>query len=114
MNRMTSRQVWAVAALAVCLAGGCASHDSSDPTVAETPTENGGPLAAIFGPTLEKSGAQVWAENCTRCHYVRPPNYYSAAQWGVVVRHMRSRANLTGEEERKVTAFLQAGSGAEE
>lgn len=115
---MTSRQLFAVAVLVAFLTCGCASGNStrgtSDATAPETPKDAGGPLAGIFGPTPDKSGAQVWSENCTRCHYVRPPNYYSAAQWTVVVRHMRSRANLTGEEERKVTAFLQAGSGAEE
>ena len=63
---------------------------------------------------VKQAGAQLWADNCTRCHYVRPPDYYSAAQWQLVMHHMRSRANLTGGEERKIVQFLKAGSGAEE
>ena len=114
--RRTLPRLLAMLAGAALLCG-CAAHESSPPPAADAgaPAKaSGGPLSAIFGPTPEKSGAQLWEDNCTRCHYVRPPNYYSAAQWAVVVRHMRSRANLTGAEERKVTAFLQAGSGAEE
>ena len=54
------------------------------------------------------SGAQLWAENCSRCHNIRPPQSYSDAQWEAVVMHMRLRANLTGVEQRKITEFLQA------
>jgi hypothetical protein len=68
------------------------------------------PLAGIFGPAPVKTGTQLWSENCTRCHYARPPGYYSGAQWTLVMHHMRSRANLTGEEERRILAFLQAGA----
>jgi len=94
------------------IAAGCASKPSADGDGASEPHDNG-PLAAVFGPAPDKTGAQLWAENCTRCHYVRQNDYYGAAQWALVVQHMRSRANLTGEEERKITRFLQAGSGAE-
>jgi hypothetical protein len=55
-----------------------------------------------------ESGAQLWAENCSRCHNVRPPQSYSDAQWEAVVMHMRLRADLTGPEQRKITEFLQA------
>ena len=55
-----------------------------------------------------QSGAQLWAENCSRCHNIRPPQSYSDAQWQAVVMHMRLRADLTGPEQRKITEFLQA------
>ena len=55
-----------------------------------------------------ESGAQLWAENCARCHNIRPPQSYSDAQWEAVVMHMRLRADLTGPEQRKITEFLQA------
>jgi hypothetical protein len=55
-----------------------------------------------------QSGAQLWAENCSRCHNIRPPQSFSDAQWEAVVMHMRLRANLTGNEQRKITEFLQA------
>ena len=56
----------------------------------------------------EASGAELWAANCSRCHNLRPPQSYSDAQWEAVVMHMRLRADLTGPEQRKITAFLQA------
>ena len=55
-----------------------------------------------------QSGAQLWAENCSRCHNIRPPQSYSDAQWQAVVMHMRLRADLSGPEQRKITEFLQA------
>ena len=55
-----------------------------------------------------KSGAQLWSENCSRCHWARPPQSYSDAQWQTVVHHMRLRADLTGQEQRAITTFLQA------
>lgn len=58
----------------------------------------------------EKSGAQLWAENCVRCHNIRSPSSYSPAQWEVAMMHMRIRANLTPEEHKKILEFLKAGS----
>lgn len=57
-----------------------------------------------------KSGAQMWAENCNRCHNVRAPQSYSPAQWDVAMLHMRVRANLTGEEARKILEFLKSSA----
>ncbi len=58
----------------------------------------------------EKGGAQLWAENCVRCHNIRSPSSYSPAQWEVAMMHMRLRANLTPEEHKKILEFLKAGS----
>ena len=55
-----------------------------------------------------RTGAQLWSDNCSRCHWARPPQSYSDAQWQAVVHHMRLRADLTGQEQRKITEFLQA------
>jgi hypothetical protein len=57
-----------------------------------------------------KSGAELWAENCVRCHNIRSPSSYSPAQWEVVMMHMRVRANLTPEEHKKILEFLKSGS----
>jgi mono/diheme cytochrome c family protein len=56
----------------------------------------------------EKPGAQLWAENCGRCHNIRPPGSFDDAQWETIVQHMRLRADLTGVEARKITEFLKA------
>jgi hypothetical protein len=58
----------------------------------------------------EKSGAQLWAENCVRCHNIRSPSNYSPAQWEVVMMHMRVRANLTPQEHKKILEFLKSGT----
>jgi hypothetical protein len=57
-----------------------------------------------------KGGAELWAENCVRCHNIRSPSNYSPAQWEVVMMHMRVRANLTPEEHKKILEFLKSGS----
>jgi hypothetical protein len=58
-----------------------------------------------------KSGAQLWAENCVRCHNIRSPGSFSPVQWEVATMHMRVRANLTPEEQKKILEFLKAGAG---
>ena len=52
------------------------------------------------------SGEELWSNNCTRCHNIRPPTMYSDAQWDVIVHHMRLRANITGAEQRAIADFL--------
>lgn len=53
-------------------------------------------------------GAAVWGAQCVRCHTPRPASEYTDRQWATVILHMRVTANLTREEARSVTAFLQA------
>ncbi len=55
----------------------------------------------------EKSGAVLWSENCSRCHYSPDPEDYNDAQWEVIVMHMRVRTSLTEDEADKITKFLQ-------
>lgn len=54
-----------------------------------------------------KSGAQLWAENCQRCHNTPPPTAFSHDQWITVGMHMQTRAQLTDEERDKIVAFLR-------
>lgn len=55
----------------------------------------------------QKSGVQLWQENCGACHNLRNPPGYSDAQWDVAVQHMRIRANLTAEEARTIVEYLK-------
>ena len=89
-----------VAVAALSLVAGCASRHAA----------TGASASASADATLAsgKGGAQLWTENCSRCHNVRSPDYYSRGQWAIVGQHMRVRGYLTGEEERQITAFLQA------
>ena len=56
-----------------------------------------------------QGGAQLWAQNCQRCHNTRSPSTYNDAQWEVALMHMRVRANLTPEEHKQILAFLKSG-----
>lgn len=65
-------------------------------------------LTLLFGLALAKDldGAQVYRDNCGRCHNARPPSELGAEQWPAVVFHMRTRAMLTVREADAVLAFL--------
>jgi cytochrome c553 len=56
---------------------------------------------------LDKSGAQLWGENCRRCHNAPDPNTFSAEQWVTIGLHMQSRALLTDQERDKIVEFLK-------
>ena len=56
---------------------------------------------------LDKSGAQLWGENCRRCHNAPDPNTFSSEQWITVGMHMQSRALLTDQERDKIVGFLK-------
>ena len=91
------------------LISGCTSQDTPSPSATASPSTE--PVhASIFEATTHKSGNQLWSESCSRCHNIRPPEYYSDAQWDIVVHHMRLRTNLTGEEQRKIAEFLKASN----
>jgi hypothetical protein len=55
----------------------------------------------------DKSGAQLWGENCRRCHNSPDPNTFSEEQWITVGMHMQSRALLTNQERDKIVGFLK-------
>ena len=55
-----------------------------------------------------KSGPQLWAENCQRCHNIPSPTAFSADQWETIGLHMQSRALLTEMEKSKIVSFLQS------
>lgn len=57
-----------------------------------------------------KSGAQLWGENCLRCHNSPSPETFSDIEWDVAVMHMRVRANLTEEEAIKIAEFLKTAN----
>jgi hypothetical protein len=55
----------------------------------------------------DKSGAQLWAENCRRCHNAPDPSAHYPENWVTVGMHMQSRALLTDRERDKIVQFLQ-------
>ena len=97
-------------ALALLLAAlpwfaGCAS-DGASKVQGEKPSET----APAEKPASTKGAAQIWAENCSRCHNARSPSSYSDAQWEVIGHHMRVRGYLTAEEQKTIVEFLKAGN----
>ncbi|OQP60537.1 hypothetical protein A3860_33285 [Niastella vici] len=54
----------------------------------------------------EKTGAQLWAENCQRCHNTPFANSFSHEQWITIGMHMQTRAQLTDKERDKIISFL--------
>jgi len=57
-----------------------------------------------------KSGAELWAVTCKRCHNIRSPSSLSDDQWEIVVNHMRMTAGLTADDARKIAAFLKTAN----
>ncbi len=54
-----------------------------------------------------KAGAQLWGENCVRCHNAPSPSAFSDTEWETVAQHMRVRANLNSNQVDKIVKFLQ-------
>jgi hypothetical protein len=79
-------------------------------------------LAIIFVPFVmmdgckvpesiaDKSGAQLWGENCIRCHNSPDPKGYSDDQWDAAAEHMRQKAILTHAEITKIRDFLKSAN----
>ena len=53
-----------------------------------------------------KSGVQLWAENCQRCHNTPSPASFSHQEWITIGLHMQTRAQLTAKERDKIIEFL--------
>ena len=62
---------------------------------------------AVSQKVSAKSGAQLWAENCQRCHNIPSPSTFSAEKWETIGMHMQSRALLTNTERDKIVEFLK-------
>jgi hypothetical protein len=58
----------------------------------------------------DKSGAQLWGENCQHCHNTPTPTSFSGEQWETIGMHMQTRALITEKERIKIVEFLQQSS----
>ncbi len=58
----------------------------------------------------DKTGVQLWSENCNRCHNAPSPTDFSDAKWETIGAHMKIRANLTDGEVDKIVEFLQSAN----
>jgi cytochrome c553 len=62
---------------------------------------------AVSQKVKEKTGTQLWGENCGRCHNAPGPGEFSSANWDIIGRHMRIRAQVTEIEEKKIIEYLK-------
>lgn|GEM_PF-627590 len=58
----------------------------------------------------ELNGAELWGQNCGRCHNYRGPKEFSDYTWETLIPHMRVIANLPGDQARAILKFLQEGN----
>jgi hypothetical protein len=65
---------------------------------------------SISKKVADKSGAQLWGENCSRCHNVPGPGEFNNDNWEVVGMHMRVRANLIQPDVDKIIVFLKSSN----
>ncbi len=56
---------------------------------------------------ISKSGVQLWAENCQRCHNTPSSASFSPEQWETIGMHMQTRSLITNEERNKIVEFLK-------
>jgi cytochrome c1 len=56
----------------------------------------------------DKTGTQLWGENCGRCHNAPGPGELNAVNWDIVGKHMKVRANITDAEEKKIIEYLKS------
>jgi len=62
---------------------------------------------AVTQKVKDKTGTQLWGENCGRCHNAPGPGEFNAVHWDVVGTHMRVRTNITATEETKIIEYLK-------
>jgi cytochrome c5 len=105
---MTTTHLFAVATIGAAVATIASSATAQTPAPAsETKVET----AAVTQEKIELSGAELWTLNCNRCHMIRSPGEFTAAQWQSILMHMRVRANIPAAQAREILKFLQAGAG---
>lgn len=59
----------------------------------------------------EKSGAELWSEQCSRCHNMPDPTKYTDDKWETAAMHMKIRAGISDGEINLIKEFLQTANG---
>src|ERR1700760_3347748 len=86
------------------LGSGTGFSQAKDSLTASAHTGQQQTKTAAAPGTHERDGAQVFAQNCSRCHTA--PQGFSSRISGTVVRHMRVRASLSQHDEQELLRFL--------
>lgn len=64
----------------------------------------------VSAKAANKSGAQLWGENCNRCHNAPAPGEFNNDNWDIVGTHMQIRANISKVEMEKIIEFLKSAN----
>lgn len=88
--------------VALWMAGAAVAATSLPSLAAET-------KAGVPAPSVAR-GKKAWTENCARCHEMREPKDLTDREWPAVIRHMRVRGGLTGQEERDMFELFIKGN----
>jgi cytochrome c1 len=64
----------------------------------------------LSAKATNKSGAQLWGENCNRCHNAPAPGEFNNDNWDLVGTHMQLRANITKDDMEKIIEFLKSAN----
>jgi cytochrome c553 len=65
---------------------------------------------SVSKKVADKSGTQLWAENCARCHNAPPPGEFNNDNWEIVGMHMQVRANITQTDMEKIIDFMKSAN----
>ena len=97
-----TKKLIAVSSLVLAAALVIVGCNTAGPQKVENPANN--PEATV---SEGLSASELWSRNCARCHNMISPDRYSDTEWEIAMHHMRLRANLTGEDHRKILEFLK-------
>lgn len=65
------------------------------------------PKPETMTQTKTRTGADLYAMHCARCHIERYPTERTDAQWKTIMLHMRTRAQIPANDARKILGYLQ-------
>lgn len=91
-------------AAALWMAGAALGTAALPSIAAEAEAKPGVPAPSVA------RGKKAWTENCARCHEMREPKDLTDREWPAVIRHMRVRGGLTGQEERDMFELFIKGN----
>ncbi|MFQ5703216.1 MAG: c-type cytochrome [Gemmatimonadales bacterium] len=69
-----------------------------------------GVLMAPSTAAAQRSGVELWSQNCNRCHTAQPPIRYTANDWESIIASMKLNARLTDDEAEAILEFLKGGA----
>lgn len=67
-------------------------------------------LIAAVPAHAQRSGVDIWAQTCGRCHLIQPANRYTADQWETIMEQMKIQARMTDDEATAVLEFLKSAA----